>query len=77
MTGSRCVVVTGTNKAGKSIVIEDARVTMTGAGNFDLWQTKPGQSPHDELVGHSPLKFFPGPGVRCSGCSRSHWPIQK
>jgi len=62
MAESRRVIVTGTNKAGKSVVVEEAHATMTGPGNFDFWQTRPGQSPHDVTFGRSPMKFFPTPG---------------
>lgn len=62
MAQSHRVIVTGTNKAGKSIVVEEAHATMTGPGNFDFWQTNPGQSPHDVSIGRSPMKFFPAPG---------------
>ncbi len=62
MAESHRLIVTGTNKAGKSVVVEEAHTTMTGPGNFDFWQTNPGQSPHDLGFGRAPLKFFPGPG---------------
>lgn len=62
MTQSHRVVVTGTNEAGRSVVIEEAHATMGGPGNFDFWQTRPGQSPHDVSFGRSPMKFFPAPG---------------
>ena len=62
MAESHRLIVTGTNKAGKSVVVEEAHTTTTGPGNFDFWQTKPGQSPHDLVVGRSPMKFFPAPG---------------
>jgi Cupin domain len=62
MAESHRVIITGTNKAGKSVVVEDARATLTGPGNFDFWQTKPGQSPHDTPFGRAPMKFYPQPG---------------
>jgi len=62
MSQTRRVIVTGTNKAGKSIVVEDARAAVHGPGNFDFWQTQPGQSPHDVSFGRAPMKFFPAPG---------------
>jgi mannose-6-phosphate isomerase-like protein (cupin superfamily) len=62
MAESHRVIVTGNNKAGKSVVIEDARSTLVGAGNFDFWQTKPGRSLHDVSIGRAPMKFFPEPG---------------
>jgi hypothetical protein len=62
MSEMRRVIVTGTNKAGKSLVVEDARAAVHGPGNFDFWQTKPGQSPHDVSFGRAPMKFFPAPG---------------
>jgi mannose-6-phosphate isomerase-like protein (cupin superfamily) len=62
MAESRRLIVTGTNKAGKSVVVEETRTAMTGPGNFDFWQTKPDQSPHDLGFGRSPMKFFPAPG---------------
>jgi hypothetical protein len=62
MAESHRVIVTGTNKAGKSTVVEETHATMIGPGNFDFWQTKPGQSPHDFAFGRSPMKFFPAPG---------------
>jgi len=62
MAESHRVIVTGTNKAGKSVVVEEAHATMTGPGNFDFWQTQAGQSPHDFPIGRSPMKFFPAPG---------------
>ena len=62
MSQSRRVIITGTNKAGKSVVAEDVHAALTGPGNFDFWQTKPGQSPHDLSFGRSPMKFYPQPG---------------
>jgi hypothetical protein len=62
MAETHRVIVTGLNSAGKSIVVEDAQPDMVGPGNFDFWQTQGGQSPHDLLIGRSPMKFFPGPG---------------
>jgi hypothetical protein len=62
MTESHRVIVTGTNEAGKSVVVEEAHATMTGPGNFDFWRTTAGQSPRDVSVGRSPMKFFPAPG---------------
>lgn len=61
MTETHRVIITGTSKAGKSIVLEEAHATLTGPGNFDFWQTKPGQSPHDPAFGRAPMKFFPQP----------------
>jgi len=62
MAQSHRLIVTGANEAGKSVVVEQAHATMTGPGNFDFWQTKSGQSPHDLAFGRSPMKFFPPPG---------------
>jgi hypothetical protein len=62
MAPSHRVIVTGNSKAGKSVVVEEAHVPMTGPGNFDFWQTKAGQSPHDVSAGRTPMKFFPAPG---------------
>lgn len=62
MAASQRVIVTGNTKAGKSVVVEEARVTMTGPGNFNFWQTKADQSPHDVSTGRAPMKFFPAPG---------------
>jgi hypothetical protein len=62
MAQSQRLIVTGTNKAGKSVVVDEVHTTMTGPGNFDFWQTAPGQSPHDRAFGRSPMKFFPAPG---------------
>jgi len=62
MPESHRVIVTGANEAGRSVVVEELFATLTGPGNFDFWQTKPGQSPHDISTGRSPLKFFPVPG---------------
>src|SRR5579863_6408113 len=62
MVESHRVIVTGTNTAGKSVVVEEADVGVIGAGNFDFWQTKAGQSPHDVSFGRSPMKFYPQPG---------------
>jgi mannose-6-phosphate isomerase-like protein (cupin superfamily) len=62
MAETHRVIVTGVNKAGKSIVVEDTPAAMGGPGNFDFWQTQSGQSPHDLLIGRSPMKFFPPPG---------------
>src|SRR5271166_2206119 len=62
MSQAHRVIVTGINAAGKSVVVEDARAALHGPGNFDFWQTKPGQSPHDVSFGRSPMKFFPAPG---------------
>jgi len=62
MAETHRVIVTGTNTSGKSVVVEEAHAGMVGPGNFDFWQTRPGQSPHDLATGRSPLKFFPAPG---------------
>jgi mannose-6-phosphate isomerase-like protein (cupin superfamily) len=62
MAQSHRVIVTGSNKAGRSVVIEDAQSALGGPGNFDFWQTKPGHSPHDVSIGRSPMTFFPQPG---------------
>ncbi|MDR3420431.1 MAG: cupin domain-containing protein [Xanthobacteraceae bacterium] len=62
MAQSQRVIVTGNNTSGKSVVVEDVRVGITGPGNFDFWQTKAGQSPHDAAAGRAPMKFFPAPG---------------
>jgi hypothetical protein len=62
MAESHRVIITGANEAGKSVVVEDTHTTMTGPGNFDFWQTKPGQLLHDISFGRSPMKFFPTPG---------------
>jgi hypothetical protein len=62
MEKTRRVIVTGANKAGKSVVVQEAHAAMAGPGNFDFWQTKPGASPHDLATGRSPMKFFPEPG---------------
>jgi hypothetical protein len=62
MSQSHRVIITGTNKAGKSVVAEDVHAPLTGPGNFDFWQTKPSQSPHDLSFGRSPMKFYPQPG---------------
>jgi len=62
MTETHRVIVTGTNAAGKSLIVEDIQAEMTGPGNFDFWQTKTGRSPHDLSNGRSLMKFFPAPG---------------
>jgi hypothetical protein len=62
MSQSHRVIVTGVNEAGKSVIAADVQAPLTGPGNFDFWQTKPGQSPHDLGFGHSPMKFYPQPG---------------
>jgi hypothetical protein len=62
MSKSQRVIVTGINKAGKSVVAEEVRATLTGPGNFDFWQTEPGRSPHDLSVGRAPMRFYPQPG---------------
>jgi hypothetical protein len=62
MSQSHRVIITGTNKAGKSVVVEEAHASLTGPGNFDFWQTNPGQSPHDASFGRAPMKFYPQPG---------------
>ncbi|MGO9397736.1 MAG: cupin domain-containing protein [Xanthobacteraceae bacterium] len=62
MAETHRVIITGTNKAGKSVVTEEIQAGLTGPGNFDFWQTKPGQSPHDIPFGRAPMKFFPQPG---------------
>ena len=59
MAQSHRVIVTGNDKFGRSGAVEDVRVTMTGPGNFDFWQTRSGQSPADHAFGRSALKFFP------------------
>ena len=40
MTETHRVIVTGTNAAGKSLMVEDIQAEMKGPGNFDFWQTK-------------------------------------
>ena len=62
MSQSHRVIITGVNEAGKSVVAEDVQAPLSGPGNFDFWQTKPGQSPHDLAFGRSPMKFYPQPG---------------
>jgi mannose-6-phosphate isomerase-like protein (cupin superfamily) len=62
MAETHRVIVTGANRAGKSVVVEEAHTTMTGPGNFDFWQTKSGQSLHDLEFGRSAMKFYPAPG---------------
>jgi hypothetical protein len=62
MSKSHRVIITGTDRSGKSVVAEEIHAAVTGPGNFDFWQTKPGQSPHDLSFGRSPLKFYPQPG---------------
>jgi Cupin domain len=62
MTQTHRVIVTGTNAAGKSVVAEDTQASLGGPGNFDFWQTQPGQSPHDLSFGRAPMKFYPQPG---------------
>jgi len=62
MPESHRVIVTGTNDAGKSVVVEEAHAPLRGPGNFDFWQTNTGRSPHDLSVGRSPMKFFPESG---------------
>ena len=62
MSQSHRVIITGVNEAGKSVVAEDVQASLTGPGNFDFWQTNPGQSPHDLAFGRSPMKFYPQPG---------------
>jgi naringenin degradation protein FdeH len=62
MTESHRVIITGTNQAGKSVVVEEAHATLTGPGNFDFWQTKPGLSPHDMAFGRTPMMFYPQSG---------------
>jgi hypothetical protein len=62
MAQSQRVIVTGNDESGRSVVVEEAHVGMTGPGNFDFWQTKAGPSPQDVAVGRAPMKFFPAPG---------------
>jgi hypothetical protein len=62
MSQSHRVIITAVNKAGKSVVAEDVQAPLTGPGNFDFWQTEPGQSPHDLAFGRSPMKFYPQSG---------------
>ncbi len=62
MADTHRVIVTGTNQARGSVVVEETQTTMAGPGNFDFWQTKPGKSLHDASFGRSPMKFFPTAG---------------
>jgi hypothetical protein len=62
MSQSHRVIVTGVNGAGKSVVAEEVHATLVDPGNFDFWQTRPGQSPNDLAFGRMPMKFFPAPG---------------
>jgi hypothetical protein len=62
MSQSHRVIITGINEAGKSVVAGEVHASLGGPGNFDFWQTKPGQSPHDLSVGRSPMTFYPHPG---------------
>jgi len=41
MAETHRVIITGNNGAGKSAVVAQAHVGMTGPGNFDFWQTSP------------------------------------
>jgi hypothetical protein len=50
-------LVTGHNAAGKSALIDDARIEEGSLGNFNLWSTRPGGKDGAEQV-----PFFPGPG---------------
>jgi hypothetical protein len=56
------VIVTCNNPSGKSVVLKESHVDVAGPGNFDFWQTRSGQSPHDVPIGRAPMKFFPAPG---------------
>ena len=62
MSKSHRVIITGTDRSGKSVIAEEVHAPLTGPGNFDFWQTKLGQSPHDLSFGRSPMKFYPQPG---------------
>jgi hypothetical protein len=62
MTEAHRVVVTGNDKSGKSQVLEDLQVGVSGPGNFNFWQTVQGASPLDIFAAKSPIKFFPSVG---------------
>ena len=40
MSQSRRVIITGTDRSGKSVVAEEVHAPLSGPGNFDFWQTK-------------------------------------
>jgi hypothetical protein len=62
MTETHRVIVTGTNAAGKSLMVEDIQAEMKGPSNFDFWQTKADCLQHYLSAGRSPMKFFPAQG---------------
>lgn len=47
MTEKRRVIVTENGPTGKSAVLEDKQIELSGAGVFNFWQTFPGRSPDD------------------------------
>ena len=63
MTEKRRVIVTENGPTGKSTVLEDKQIELSGAGVFNFWQTFPDRSP-DDVTGrgaHS-FTFFPDAG---------------
>jgi hypothetical protein len=60
MTETHRVIVTGKDQSGKSQVLEDLQVGVSGPGNFNFWQSLQGVSPLDSSAAKSPTNFFPG-----------------
>jgi hypothetical protein len=58
MTSTFRRLVTGRNAAGKSVLIDDARIVEGSLGNFNLWSTRPGGKD-----GAEEIPFFPEPGA--------------
>jgi hypothetical protein len=62
MTETRRVIVTKNNVSGKSTVLEDAQVELSGVGVFDFWETVADRRPDDPSGHDRSFKFFPEPG---------------
>jgi hypothetical protein len=55
-------LVTGQNAGGKSILLEDARITEGRLGNFNFWRTGADAAVTDIELAHQDFPFFADPG---------------
>jgi hypothetical protein len=62
MTETRRVIVTENSASGKSAVLEDVQVELSGVGVFNFWETLPGRPPDEVADSGRSFKFFPAPG---------------
>jgi hypothetical protein len=55
-------LVTGRNAAGKSVLLEDARIAEGRLGNFNFWRTNAGGTAADVDLARQDFPFFAEPG---------------